>query len=136
MPDTTTANFGWIKPEVGGSSDTWGTKLNSNLDAIDAAIHSLVTEIAAGEAANDLLTKIKTVDGPLSGLDADTLDGSHASAFVLVSNYEDNDVLDKVKAVDGPGSGLDADTLDGLHASAFLRFGDLPGEQDDRGNRR
>jgi len=31
--------------------------------------------------AADVLTKIKTVDGSGSGLDADTLDGQHASAF-------------------------------------------------------
>ena len=34
-------------------------------------------------AAATLLTKIKTVDGPSSGLDADTLDGRHASEFAL-----------------------------------------------------
>ena len=31
--------------------------------------------------ASDVLTKIKTVDGSGSGLDADLLDGSHASSF-------------------------------------------------------
>jgi hypothetical protein len=33
-----------------------------------------------------LLDMIKTVDGAGSGLDADVLDGSHASAFYLASN--------------------------------------------------
>lgn len=44
---------------------------------------------------------------------ADTLDGYHASSFVLTSNYEDADVLAKIKNVDGVGSGLDADKIRG-----------------------
>lgn len=43
MADTTTAVYGWTMPEVGASSDTWGTKLNANLAAQDTLLGAVLS---------------------------------------------------------------------------------------------
>jgi len=50
---------------------------------VQAAIDELDSEklAATSYTASDILTKLQTVDGASSGLDADLLDGNHASAF-------------------------------------------------------
>jgi hypothetical protein len=47
MSDTVTTNYAFTKPEVGASSNTWGTKLNANWDALDALLSGIETDVAA-----------------------------------------------------------------------------------------
>jgi hypothetical protein len=60
MADGTTTNYGLTKPEVGLSNDTWGTKLNANMDAIDAAIKAVsdaALKLSSFSANNSVLAK-------------------------------------------------------------------------------
>ena len=69
MSDTTTTVLGLVKPEVGASVDSWGPKINDDLDAIDALFETLARHFGA-----------RTVGIVLSGTGSDGSRGARAIA--------------------------------------------------------
>jgi hypothetical protein len=62
---------------------------NPSVVANTAKLAGIEAGATADQTAAEILTAVKTVDGAGSGLDADLLDGLHASAFALASHAHD-----------------------------------------------
>jgi hypothetical protein len=65
MADSTTTNFSLVKPEVGASEDTWGTKINTNLDSLDTLLAARATLTGVQTLTNKT---ISYADNTLTGV--------------------------------------------------------------------
>lgn len=79
--NSSSATSSYPLPNADNPLDVDVTRIVTTIQKIDVDMAARL--LAASYTASDVLVKIKTVDGPGSGLDADTLDGHQGASFAF-----------------------------------------------------
>ena len=113
MADSTTTNYSFTLPETGASSDTWGTKLNTNWTDLDADLATLAVKTNNLSDLSSAVTALTNLGLTSTAAELNILDGVTSTAAEL-------NILDGVTS-----TAAELNILDGVTAStAELNYTD------------
>jgi len=130
MP-TTTTNYSWNKPTVGGDEDAWGGYLNGNWDSLDTLLGGVSnTELQILDGATVTTAELNLLDGvtattaELNYVDITTLGTTEASKAVTADANGvvtfDNGISEEYTAVTSSSNATTINLQDGTNFSHTL----------------